>query len=160
MQMMRKILSQSLKNNWMWIACGVVLLFADLFTKWLARNFLPEPIHILGNLLQLSLSYNPGIAFSIPIPNVVMMILTPIILGLVAWVISQTCDLKQTITKLCLILIFTGGFGNLINRIWTGAVIDMISFSFWPSFNLADSYLTIGAFLIILFYGRISLSSQ
>ena len=49
-------------------------------------------------------------------------------------------------------LILAGALGNLYDRIIYKAVRDFIDFYIinWPIFNLADTYITIGAFLIIL----------
>jgi lipoprotein signal peptidase len=52
----------------------------------------------------------------------------------------------------------TGGLGSFISRLTEGAVVDFIAFSFWPSFNIADACLTIAAFLMIIFYGKINVT--
>jgi len=49
------------------------------------------------------------------------------------------------------ILLFSGTVGNLIDRIFLGYVRDFIDLGFWPSFNLADSYNTIGAALLVIY---------
>ena len=141
----------------LWLAGIFDLITLDFITKWLARNYLAQnPIDVWAGVFKLSLSYNKGVAFSIPIPNGVMTIMTPILLTALVIMIYKMCDFSKNITKLSLILLIAGGLGNFINRLWTGAVIDFIEFSFWPSFNFADTYLCIAAFLIILFYGRIT----
>lgn len=135
------------------ISFGLILL--DLLTKWLAHISLETPIQVWPEIFQLKISYNPGVAFSIPIPNSIMVWLTPFLLAGIIWLIVRSCNLKHRITKIALALLIAGGLGNFINRIWYGAVVDFIDFSFWPSFNLADSYLTVGVFLLIGFYGKI-----
>ncbi|MCX5681683.1 MAG: signal peptidase II, partial [Candidatus Omnitrophica bacterium] len=47
-------------------------------------------------------------------------------------------------------LIIGGAFGNLIDRLQFGYVIDFIDFRIWPVFNIADSAITVGAFLLII----------
>lgn len=138
---------------------SLFLVILDLAAKWLAQKYLVLPVEFLSGVFQLKLSYNPGIAFSIPIPNLAMIIATPILLGALWYGIRHACNMRHTISKISLALIFAGGIGNFINRIWTGAVIDFLDFSFWPSFNLADAYLTVGAFLLIAFYGKIKLNN-
>jgi len=52
-------------------------------------------------------------------------------------------------------LFLAGAFGNLIDRIVLGYVRDMIRFDFWdsfPTFNLADIFINIGAILIVIYF--------
>ena len=50
-----------------------------------------------------------------------------------------------------LILLISGIIGNLIDRIYYGYVRDFIALGFFPSFNIADSYNTIGIFLLLIY---------
>ncbi len=61
--------------------------------------------------------------------------------------------LKSKIIILSLVLIISGGIGNLIDRIFRGIVIDYIELLFihFAVFNFADCLLTIGAFILILY---------
>lgn len=57
---------------------------------------------------------------------------------------------KSTFTKLGLVLIIGGGISNLIDRFFGGGcVMDIFHISFFPSFNVADSAITIGVTIII-----------
>lgn len=147
-----------MKKYIIWISLGVDLLIADLLTKWLAEQYLglEKSFHVLAGVLQLKLSYNPGVAFSIPIPNLVMIFLAPLLLTALVIIFVRSYSLEHPLAKTALMLVVAGGVGNLASRLARGAVIDFIDFSFWPSFNLADAYLTIGVFLMIAFYGKIS----
>lgn len=143
------------KKNILWSFAAINLIILDLITKWLAKTYLTQPIEIAPKFFNLSLSFNTGIAFSIPIPNAAMIFLTPLLAAALIWLIIKNCNMEKCAAKLCIILISAGAIGNFINRIWTGSVIDFLNFSFWPNFNLADTYLTIGALILILFYGKI-----
>lgn len=136
----------------------IFLAGADAFSKYAAQKFLHEPLQIIPNFLQLFPSKNQGVALSIPIPNTVMLFLTPLLLATLIFVIARTCDLQKNITRVALLLITVGGVGNYFDRVRHGGVTDFIDFSFWPSFNLADSYLTVGVFLLIVFYGKITIT--
>jgi len=52
------------------------------------------------------------------------------------------------------LLLLSGTIGNLIDRIFLGYVRDFIDLGFWPSFNLADSYSTIGAILLVIYFWK------
>jgi len=56
--------------------------------------------------------------------------------------------------SLALSLILAGALGNLVDRLTLGAVIDFISLFWgdfhWPAFNFADSYISIGAAMLII----------
>ncbi len=58
--------------------------------------------------------------------------------------------------KTALSLILAGALGNLVDRVARGYVVDFLDFYVgrwhWPFFNVADSCITIGALLLILFF--------
>lgn len=144
-----------LRKNIFLIALFTDLLIFDFVSKWLVQKFLEKPVAVIPRFLDLSLSYNEGVAFSIPIPNQIMIFLTPLLILALIIFIVRSCNIGNRMTIVILMLFLAGALGNFINRLWTGAVIDFIDFSFWPSFNFADAYLTVGTFLLITFYGKI-----
>lgn len=152
-------MKSSLSKNLLWFSAACDLVILDLLTKWFAKNYLTQPIEIAPKFFTLSLSFNKGVAFSIPIPNAAMIFLTPLLAAALIWLIIKNCNTEKRLTKFCIILIAAGAIGNFINRLWTNSVIDFLKFSFWPSFNFADMYLTIGALLLIVFYAKIKLTT-
>ncbi|MDO9231246.1 MAG: signal peptidase II [bacterium] len=54
------------------------------------------------------------------------------------------------INLIATILILSGGISNIIDRLCIGCVIDFIDLKFWPVFNLADIYITIGVITILI----------
>lgn len=136
-----------------------ILIFCDLWTKSLVntRLSLGESVVIIPNLLNLTNVHNYGFAFGIlrDANEAVKVTLTALILlflGLILfWIfVKETCRLKRA----SLLLIFSGGFGNLYDRFMYGYVRDFIDFHFngyhWPAFNLADMYVCVGAGLFLL----------
>ncbi|MEK7528423.1 MAG: signal peptidase II [Patescibacteria group bacterium] len=121
--------------------CAVVVF--DQVSKWLAADIFQLPIRL-----------NRGIAWSIPIPNALMTFLVPILLVAIVYYLQ-----KKAAGSIFAVasggLILGGGLGNLIDRIRIGAVIDFIAIPYFPTFNLADTAITIGAFVLIIFYGKI-----
>lgn len=143
-------------KNIFYISACIGLVILDLVTKLLAENFLIAPFSVIKGTFQLSLSHNTGVAFGIPIPNIIITGLIPFFIAFVIWLFHKNFNFIDSITKLSLTFILAGSLGNFINRLLIQSVTDFIAFSFWPSFNLADSYITIGFFLIFMFYGRIA----
>lgn len=135
------------------IFCAVLLVplfIVDRLTKYLAETRLPEGGVFISNFFNLRLFFNPHLAFSLPLANLVTIILTPIILiFLIYFLIKASKTNGLVMAGLGLILI--GAFSNLIDRLRFSGVIDFINFSFWPAFNLSDVYIVAGAVLLFLF---------
>lgn len=128
-------------------------LAVDQISKSLALVTLEDArIEILGSFLGLELVRNPGGAFSI-LPKVggLLAIASAILVGVVAiWAI------RSGEFPIAFGMILGGGAGNLADRVFRGpgftdgSVIDFIDFSFWPTFNLADTAITIGVGLLLI----------
>ena len=60
---------------------------------------------------------------------------------------------KDKLLRVALALVCAGGIGNMIDRIFLGYVIDFLEFTFidFPIFNGADSFVSIGAVLLMLY---------
>jgi signal peptidase II len=113
---------------------------------------------------------NKGVAFGIKLPEIIIFILLLCFFFIFYFLIfrQRRRAYRQAGTSLWLtnfkfqisnfsvfettpaILILSGGISNLIDRIYFGCVIDFIDLKFWPVFNLADIYITIGAIMIII----------
>ena len=121
---------------------SIGLITLDQYSKFYALENLPH-------------TFNPGIAFGIPIPKYVLIVLTIVLLITLIMVARKEFNLKKPVAQLLTALIFSGGISNLADRFMHGAVVDFISIGFWPSFNMADAYITGGILLIFFFYGKI-----
>lgn len=133
---------------------STVFTLLDLATKIIATGNLKTPIKIT-NWLYLRYSENPGIAWSLPIPPIIIYPLNLALIGLLIYYAFTAFDLKKYQSILFFSLILGGAIGNLTDRIINGYVTDFIDIGFWPIFNLADCFISAGIFLLILFYGRI-----
>ena len=120
----------------------LLLILSDQATKLLATKYL-------------SISKNTGIAFGIPIPQPVLTSLTVAMLIILLYFIKKEIDLKKHFSQILTAAILAGGLSNLSDRLYHGYVIDFIDVPYWPSFNLADIYITIGILLLIIFYGKL-----
>ena len=143
--------------NWFWLS-GVVLIL-DQGSKWFADSLLgPHDAVPLLPFLDLRKAYNPGAAFSFLSDasgwqRWFFSGLAVLIIGvLVVWL--RRLPPGQGRVALALALILGGAAGNLIDRVLYGHVIDFIDLYYgtwhWPTFNIADSAITLGAVLLIL----------
>jgi signal peptidase II len=133
----------------------ILLLFADQATKWAAHAWFSLPVEILP-FASLRYAENTGIAWSIRIPFPVLLIMNFTLVGLFYWWSAKNFDFEKMLTVAVMALVSAGAFGNIIDRIRLGYVVDFVSVGFWPVFNLADAFLSVGIFLILLFYAKIS----
>jgi signal peptidase II len=143
--------------NWFWLS-GVVLIL-DQGSKWFADSLLgPHDAVPLLPFLDLRKAYNPGAAFSFLSDasgwqRWFFSGLAVLIIGvLVVWL--RRLPRGQIRVALALALILGGAAGNLVDRVLYGHVIDFIDLYYgtwhWPTFNIADSAITLGAVLLIL----------
>jgi signal peptidase II len=131
---------------------------ADQFVKHLIRtHMLPgEAIPGQDHFIRLFYTLNDGVSFSflsgagrsiIAIQSILVVILLGALL-VMAW---KSAPLPPSI---CLSFMLGGGIGNLVDRIRTGEVTDFIAVGSFPVFNLADSALTVGCLILILWLIR------
>ena len=133
----------------------LILIALDQLTKYLIHSYFPVTMEILGDFFRIEYSQNVGVAFGIPVPYPLLIIGNVLLMGLIIWIINKEFDLEQPIGNTALILIISGAIGNIIDRLIRGFVIDFIGVWRWPNFNLADTYISLGILLMIVFYGRI-----
>lgn len=86
---------------------------------------------------------------------IILMLASLTALGLVVFYFFKT-PASEKFMKISLSLILAGALGNLIDRIFRGYVVDFLDFYIkklhWPSFNVADASITIGAILVIFIF--------
>jgi signal peptidase II len=151
--MKRNYLSTGLR--WLWIS--VIVLALDRITKVLAQKYLifndPHPVMPFFNF---TLSYNRGSAFSFLNSasgwQVWMFGTIAIIVSLAILVWLKRLSATQRWMSIALTLIVGGALGNLWDRFSYGHVVDFIdlyvSHFHWPVFNIADSAICVGAFML------------
>ena len=133
----------------------MALIAIDQLTKWLAETHLPfhEAVEVIP-FFSLYLTYNTGVAFSF-LSNVGsggLIALTLVITGIMLY-LWRKVPADQQLASLGFALVVSGALGNLIDRLTQGHVIDFFLFhtQTWAFavFNVADSYITLGAIAII-----------
>ncbi len=148
----------NLKNKFLPYIITALLASLDLFTKFLIReNNIQENVVIEG-ILTIDLTYNTGIAFGLLSDYTIFTYILSIFVFI--WLVIQIKDIKETNLELfSLVLILSGAVGNLGERGWNlitgndGKVTDFVELLFIPSFNLADTFISVG--IVLLLYSEI-----
>jgi signal peptidase II len=130
-------------------------LILDQLSKWLLSQYLTAPLEIIPGVFRLQLEQNSGIAFSIALPFPLLITLNLLLFGAIVWYLLRHLNLNRWLAIVPLALLAAGAVGNLIDRLRLGYVVDFISVGSFPVFNLADAYITVSIFLIVLFYDKI-----
>lgn len=143
--------------KWLWISLLVIL--ADQLTKHLVlRTLSLYEVIPLTFFFNLTLATNKGAAFSFlnESGNIAFWLLSGfaalVTLLMIVWLYRTPYN--KILLNSGITLIIGGAIGNLIDRLMYGHVIDFLDFYLgswhWPAFNVADSAIVLGAFLLII----------
>ncbi|MDT0321388.1 signal peptidase II [Streptomyces millisiae] len=142
------------------VACVAAFAYAlDLITKILAVEYLENPtpprsIDVIGDWLRFEAVRNAGAAFGIG--SAFTIVFTCIAAAVIVVIIRLARRLYSTPWAIALGLLLGGALGNLTDRIFRspgalqGHVVDFIAPRNFAVFNLADSAIVCGGFLIVL----------
>ena len=136
------------------IGAAVVVYVADQLAKaWALAHLQPDvPQDVIGSVLRLDLTRNPGAAFSIA--TSATWVLTLIAAAVVGVIIFTSRKLGSRGWAWALGLLLGGSLGNLTDRlirppgVGRGHVVDFLMLPHWPIFNVADSAIVSAAVLI------------
>tara|TARA_Y100001936_G_scaffold165324_1_gene161440 strand:- start:2436 stop:2912 length:477 start_codon:yes stop_codon:yes gene_type:complete len=137
----------------------LILVFIDQISKYWILSFLElgESFNLLP-FLDLTLIFNSGIAFGLldNLGNLGSWLLYLLVTGIIIYFTYLTLKAESKTESFIMLLILSGGLGNVIDRTIYGYVVDFIHFNFngysFYVFNFADSLITIGAILYIWFF--------
>lgn len=138
-----------------WLIISILIIIADQLVKYFVATGMSvgDTAFSVLNLFDITYVQNQGAAFSILSGKLSILSLISVIfcVGVVVYWIKK----KPTHTLLCtaLTMMFAGAFGNAIDRIFRGFVVDYIQTTFinFPVFNIADIGITVGAALLVLY---------
>jgi signal peptidase II len=167
-------LTSALAARWPYFVLAGGVLVVDQATKLLAEARLraSTPVEIIPGLFNLAYSRNRGGLFGYfsdlgnPWRTLLLTLLPLVAVGLITLFIARSDDANRA-TRVGLGLILGGAVGNLIDRLFRGEVIDFLDVyashqgladwlvrtfgtAHWPTFNIADSAIVVGAGLLIL----------
>ena len=141
-----------------WLSLSALVIVLDQLSKaWIARHFAFGEILPILSVFDLVLTHNTGAALSFlnDAGGMQRWLFSFIAIAASAWIIwLLRKHSKQLLFAFALSMILGGALGNLIDRLAYGYVVDFLSFHwgehYFPAFNLADSSITCGAFLLIV----------
>ena len=145
------------------IIAGVIIF--DQLTKVAAETILPSmpggTFEVFPGFASFTYAKNTGAAFSMFSDATFLLGIVALVVAVVLFIIMvKTNKVKSRLLALSLSFLIGGAAGNIIDRFALGYVRDMIQFTFvdFAIFNVADSFASIGAVLLIIyllfFWGR------
>ena len=150
---------------WLWLGLAAIVILADQVTKTLIVGWLQfGETRTVTDYFNLVRAHNAGAAFSFLADaegwqRWFFVALGTIASGFIVWMLRSHPE--QTLFCFAVSMIMGGALGNVIDRLLHGHVIDFLQFHFgflqpifrggyFPSFNIADSAITLGAICLIL----------
>lgn len=132
-----------------------VLVTADILTKYYAFLNIPSTgdIEYLGGFLTITVVKNTGASFGIFGTSTVALTIVSFLCSLLVYGFAIYTERTRTpLLRAALVFVLAGAVGNLIDRFFLGYVRDMIKLSIFPwVFNVADTYLTVGVILLLIY---------
>jgi signal peptidase II len=145
------------------IVVGIVA--ADQLSKlWAVRELADAPVSIIGSDVSFELTRNTGSAFSLF--QAFTPLLALIAIGVAVLLVREVRRSRDPLMIVGLSLVLGGALGNLADRLFRspgflkGAVVDFVHVGRFPTFNVADSAITIGAALIVIWAVRADLADR
>lgn len=142
------------------IIFGVVIV--DRITKiYIERNFSPwDTKPVISGFFNIVHAENPGAAFGFLSEShgewrgILLIAVSLAVMAIIGTMLFRPSVKKSAMLEIALALVFGGAAGNMWDRAFRGTVTDFLQFFFgtyeFPSFNAADSAITIGACLLVL----------
>ena len=164
MDVSTNISQQALLKNYHYKWLGVVLLIVllDQISKGFAESWLlqGQPYPVMPSF-NLTLWYNTGAAFSLLSEaggwqRWFFVVVTVVVCGIL-WSLLKKLKPGEpgaVMSATGIVMIMGGALGNLVDRLFRGAVVDFLDVYYrsyhWPTFNIADIGITVGALMIII----------
>lgn len=129
-----------------------------ILDQWSKAEILKEPALSTHNVMEitpffnLALVFNRGVSFGMLASHNQPLILICIALAITAILLVWLWRSKEPVTPMAIGCIIGGATGNIVDRIYYGAVVDFLDFHVagmhWPAFNIADSFVFIGVVVL------------
>jgi signal peptidase II len=140
------------RSQWLGLsAVALAAMVADQLTKQLVSSQLPldDEVHVAGPL-SIHHVQNSGIAFGLfASATPIVTVLTAAAVGWMLFFFARS-GARHPVLPVALGLLIGGSASNLIDRIRLGHVTDFIDLTYWPAFNLADSFIVSGVVILLV----------
>jgi signal peptidase II len=139
-------------SQWLGLAAvALAAVAADQATKQIVSSQLPfgHAVEVLGPF-SLHHVQNTGIAFGLfPNSTALIALLTTLAVAWMIWFFARS-GARHPVLPTALGLLIGGSVSNLADRIRLGHVTDFLDFTYWPAFNLADTFICVGVLILLL----------
>jgi signal peptidase II len=135
---------------------ALIVVVVDQITKQLAWHYFDVGrfVDIFPGVLRFTLVKNSGAAFGLFEGGRVFFIVASVLAAVVILYVGFRLPAAERVRRVLLGLILGGAVGNLIDRVFDGAVIDFIEMGvaghWWPVYNVADIAVSVGAALLLV----------
>jgi signal peptidase II len=138
---------------WQWAglaAVAIAAIAADQLTKHVVTSTLAldESVHVVGPL-SIHHVQNTGIAFGFFAGATSLVTIVTAVAIVWMLVFFGRSGARHPALPAALGLLIGGSLSNFVDRIRLGHVTDFIDFSYWPAFNLADSFIVVGVAILL-----------
>ena len=138
-----------------WFLTAFLCIAIDQLSKvFVANNFMTgQSVPVINNVFHLTYHLNDGAAFSLFGGKTLFLTIVSIviIIGILIYIFVKKPS--SNLEMISITLIVSGAVGNLIDRIFRGAVVDFLDFTLinFPVFNVADCFVVIGGVLFFIY---------
>jgi signal peptidase II len=144
------------KKKLLFLLISIAILIIDQWTKKLVTSsmYLGESQRILGDIIKITYIRNPNSVFGLNIGGPIISTILTVIAFI--FVIYLFIIAKKPLFLTSISFIIGGALGNLMDRVFYMEVVDFIEIGVvkfrWPTFNVADSFVTIGIILVVIYW--------
>lgn len=145
----------SLKMRLLSFAAVILLLVTDQYIKYIVDLKLKgsPAVVVIKNVLQFNYLENDGAMLGMMGGKTTLMTVLAVVCVIVMIAVVFTGIIRDRVDYWCVLLMISGGLGNIVDRIFRGYVIDYIEVLFidFYIFNFADCLITVAAFVLVFY---------
>lgn len=155
--MLSNLIQKDLKINpgkrtvitWASVVCAILLIVDQITKALIDHHFsLGQKYSVIPGFFDITYVTNKGAAWGIMQGQVWLLLIIGLVVGAAAILFMRWLTEGWTERYWALFIILSGIFGNSIDRVWRGEVVDFLDFYIgkyhWPAFNVADMAICIG----------------